>query len=403
MDKVEKIQLCLENPEQITEIDTALQKCAELLIKNFVESSDEENLYWDSFELKKAWADQLEGVFKKSGYYNGEGFSVGKAFGDTIFKIAEFNEGTAVRVLYPVLFYTLVLKNYDKQNTANRRNQRGSKTWGITKNMLSVPVIGEKNSVAQMSTVIKYRIAKLNKQLKDLIQEKEQEYDRLLTEPVFGTGNYQLYQLHELEDLLSHAKTAVNLLDNRKIGWLEIVAQRGQFAREILVSQMDNSKPIDSVLRMYILEAVDGLLFNTELLSNGYRSPELPRKFLLRSFLENRGVDISQVLDRSDNEDSDKRQVKTADDVVKIEGDFFGIYAQLSKLRFSQENVHDMLDYFFNEDDLAWFRKCDEHITKYADVVIRGLQESREIDNRYLDLELLNIPMQTNLFVGWTE
>lgn len=77
MNKVEKIQLRLDNSEQIAEIDTALQKCAEQLIKNFVERSDEENPYRDSFELEEDWVDQLECVFKKSRYYNGEGFSTG--------------------------------------------------------------------------------------------------------------------------------------------------------------------------------------------------------------------------------------------------------------------------------------------------------------------------------------
>ena len=139
MDKIEKIQLHIENPQQILKIDKALQRCAELLMENFIETSDVENPYGDVFELDEDWRDQLEAVFKESGYCRGTEFPVGKVFEDAIFRLAEFNDATLLRILYPVLFYTLVLKNFYNQNTVNRRAQRGSKTWGNTKKLLEVP------------------------------------------------------------------------------------------------------------------------------------------------------------------------------------------------------------------------------------------------------------------------
>ena len=87
MDKVEKIWLNMENPEQIIRIDKALQRCAELLIENFIESSDEENPYRDPFEITEDWRDQLEAVFKDSGYSGAEGFSVGEAFEDVVLEL----------------------------------------------------------------------------------------------------------------------------------------------------------------------------------------------------------------------------------------------------------------------------------------------------------------------------
>lgn len=103
MDKVDKIRLTIDDPEHIVVIDKALQRCAELLINNFISESSEEFLIRESFELEEDWRDQLNDVFKASKYCSVEGFDVGEAFEDTIFKVSEFNECTAMHILFPVL------------------------------------------------------------------------------------------------------------------------------------------------------------------------------------------------------------------------------------------------------------------------------------------------------------
>lgn len=393
VDKVDKIWLTMENPEQIIKIDKALQKCTELLIENFVESSDEENPYRDPFELEEDWQDQLEAVFMESEYSGTEVFSVGDAFEDVIFRIAEFNDLAVVRIFYPVLFYTLVLKNFDKQNTANRRVQRGSKTWGNTRNLLEVPDACEKNSTELLNAEIRKRISKQREQLLNLIQEKEVEFSRLSKEPVSGDGSHQLIQLEEAEDLRAHAKRALSLLDIRKICWMKVVAQRGSFARDILLSQKAHSKPVDTILRMYLLEAVDGLLYNAERLSNGHRHPDLPREYLVTSWIENEGG----------NAKSPGKKETSLHAGEEIKGDFEWIYSQLSNSEIREDHVIDMIDYYFSESRLDWFLHCEEHIVKYAGAVIHALQHSQGIDIRYLDLDQLNTPERTKLFDGWGE
>ena len=78
MDKVDKIRLTIDNPEHIVTIDKALQRCAELLINNFISESNEEFLIRESFELEEDWRDQLDEVFKASRYCSTEGFDVGE-------------------------------------------------------------------------------------------------------------------------------------------------------------------------------------------------------------------------------------------------------------------------------------------------------------------------------------
>ena len=377
----------------MVKLDKALQKCAELIIENFIECSDEENPYRDSFELEEDWRDQLEVVFKESGYSGSEAFSVGDAFEDVVFRIAEFNDGAAVRILYPVLFYTLVIKNFNKQNTENRRAHRGSKTWGNTKNLLEVPDAREKNSTELLRAETRKRISEQREQLENLIQEKELEFSRLSKEPVSGDGNHQLLQQAEAEDLLDHAKRAVSLLDISKICWMKVVAQRGLFARDILLSQEDHSKPEDSILRMYLLEAVDGLLYHAERLSNGYRFSDIPREYLYMSWFKN-------------EVDGEYPKFKSLVDLhiwEEAKGDFELLYTKLPEAEMDDEFVIDMIDYYFSKSRLDWFLHCEEHIVKYADVVIHALHQSQGIDIRYLDLDRLSTPERTKLFEGWDE
>ena len=64
--------------------------------------------------------------------------------GYTMYPLLEINGEAMMRILYPVLFYTLILKNYDNQEAANKRAQRGSKTWKKVSDMLSVPTAGNR-------------------------------------------------------------------------------------------------------------------------------------------------------------------------------------------------------------------------------------------------------------------
>lgn len=172
---------------------------------------------------------------------------------------------------------------------------------------------------------------------------------------------------------------------------MKVVAQRGSFARDILLSQKAHSKPVDMILRMYLLETVDGLLYNAERLSNGHRHPDLPREYLVTSWMEN---------ERSD-EDSTGKNLVDLHIGEEIKGDFEWIYPKLSESKIDDDHVIDMIDYYFCESRLDWFLHCEEHIVKYADAVIHAMQHSQGIDIRYLDLDQLNTPERTKLFEGW--
>lgn len=145
MEKVKKVWMSIEKAEQIILIDRACQQCTKLLVQKFSEVGDEEDFYREVFELRKPHIENLVSAFSRSTFNCGAGFDVGYAFDATLYPIRAFNDVDVMRILYPVLFYTLILKNFQNKDTVDRRSRRGSKSWGNTKELLKVNPIDEQH------------------------------------------------------------------------------------------------------------------------------------------------------------------------------------------------------------------------------------------------------------------
>lgn len=141
--KVREACLSNEKAEQIVLIDNVCQKCAKLLLGKFSEEGNVEDFERDSFELKVEYLDELTEAFNVSSFCDVQGFDVGEAFDDTLFPLCAYNDATVMRILYPVLFYSLLVKNFQNKETISRRARRKSKSWGKTKNLLEVPSVDE--------------------------------------------------------------------------------------------------------------------------------------------------------------------------------------------------------------------------------------------------------------------
>lgn len=396
MEKIEKIKVFIVNAEENVRLDKILQLSAGVIMHSFVEKGDIEAPFLDSFDLKEQWIDQLETAFNESAYCGGKIFNVANAFDVTMYPLVELNDKNMMRIMYPVLFYTLILKNFNNKETVNKREKRGSKSWGNTSDLLDVPMEfskekGHHNVMAQLKKEIEDNLAAVKQKGSEIYAElKEMERDALTI------------QWEELADLQMHAEAALNLLDSRKIAWMETMAKRALLIRNILESQKGNCPPIDTVLRLYILNAIDGVVSASECMSNSVRNNDIPGEYLLTNYLES----FSDLLVRQIKEDrkgvtrnSEETQGTevSLDEPVEISDDFPLLYEQLSKLRFTQDDVEDMLDYFFQDNRLRWYLACDKHIRKYAEAVIRGLKDFENINEKHFNLECLWAPMRINL------
>lgn len=392
MEKVKKVKLSIDKAEEIVRLDKVLQQSADLIIHTFIEKGIVDDPFMDSFDLKEVWIDQLEEQFKKSKFYHGEQLDVANAFDNTMYSLIELNDKNIIRIMYPILFYTLILKNFSNADTIKRREKRGSKSWGNTSNLLDIPDGPEKDDGHRK------KVAELRENIERLtvnVKKKEAEISEILGKE----DREDLYfQLRDIESLLMHAEAALYLLDSRKIAWLETMAQRALFVKDILESQKDNSPPIDTVLRLYVLNAMYGIMFTSECLSNGFRNNDLPGKYLLTSFREHNGILIDWAIKSGYKPKKVAEKEISLDDSVEISDDFLWLYGQLRKLTFMPEDVKDLLEYFFQENRLQWYLDCDEKIRKYAEAVLRGLRDFENINEKYFNLFLLSAPLQTKLF-----
>ena len=379
MEKVTEVELSVEDAEQIVRIDKVLQKTAKLFLQNFIEKGACTNLFKERFEVKLAWIDDLEEQFRKAGFYGGESIDVAKSFDDAMYPLVELNDDYILQVLYPVLFYTLVLKNFSNRNTINRRVQRGSRSWGTTNDMLKVPPawVECKNKKAVVSA--RQKIEELRP---EVIRKRDELEQRLINEG----EEFLCMAVGELDDLLMHTNNVMYILEDQRISWLKTMAQRAMFAQDILLSQIQSGPPIDTLLRLYLLNEIDRVVFYSEYLSNDGRHNHLPQEYLLTTFWENRRIPIENIF--SPIELEKQVRIKRKVSLVKeepISDDYKFLYEQLSKLKIKKENMEEMLDYFFISRNLAWYQKLEDEVIKFADVVIEGLRKFENIDERHND------------------
>ena len=401
---VEKVKKLTESQiitKQIIRLDKMLQKAAILAVHEFAETSDEDYRFSDSFDLKEEWLDELEDAFRNSPFFNREGFDVAAAFDDTMYPLLEINGEAIMRILYPVLFYTLILKNYDNQEAANKRAKRGSKTWKKVSDILSVPTTGKQNDKTD---------ADKREQLESLIKQAEQHELELREQLKREEIRYLRFNMQELQDLLFHAENALYLLNSKKVSWLEEMAKRGLLVREVLESQQDHSKPIDSVLRLYVLNAIDEVVFRSEQMSNRERSAELPETYLLSSFRMNAPIPIEYLRD-PDYLEKCKFDIPEGalEEKLAISNDFSNLYAELSKTTFKHADIECMLDYFFDTEELKWYADCTKSVFQYISTVTSAIQKFvdsvnagepayENINERYLDTGHLFTPMHMHMF-----
>ena len=202
MSKVREAYLSMENTEQIVQIDNVCQKCANLLLEKFFEEGNIEDFERDSFELKVEYLDELTGAFNVSSFCDIRGFDVGEAFDDTLFPLCAYNDATVMRILYPVLFYSLLVKNFQNKETISRRARRKSKSWGKTKNLLEVPSVDEQWEREKEDIPDKTRTARfeLFKQVTEYAQENS------------TSSNKAIGMFDEMNQLQFHGEVAAYLI-----------------------------------------------------------------------------------------------------------------------------------------------------------------------------------------------
>lgn len=389
MSKVREAYLSMENAEQIVLIDNICQKCANLLLEKFSEEGNIEDFERDSFELKVEYLDELTEAFNVSSFCDVQGFDVGEAFDDTLFPLCAYNDATVMRILYPVLFYSLLVKNFQNKETISRRARRKSKSWGKTKNLLEVPSVDEQWEREKEDIPDKTRNARIE------LFKQITEYGRENS----TSSNKTIGMFDEMTQLLFHGEVAAYLIGDSEFKMLEIVSRRGLLAKNILASQVSHTSPVDTILRLYLLQAIDGVVSNAALLSNGYEIADLPRSFLLTAFNEDQGIDPAEIMCKRDSDCREKQKKKVLlDSEIEITEDFDYLYAQLLALSFTMEDVKEMLDYFFDADGLSWYLKSGEYIQQYIEAIMEGFNQKRNIDERHFDLKKLFAPHRMNLF-----
>lgn len=130
LDNITDSLLKRANSEQIDMFDLILKKCVDCILNEYSEKEDGSQ---EGLTLPEVVVDKLEEVFKSSSLHYKDSVDIAEQFDIVFTRLNWDNSSELLSVLYPILFYSLILKNEVNRSAVDKRLQRKSTKWGSKK------------------------------------------------------------------------------------------------------------------------------------------------------------------------------------------------------------------------------------------------------------------------------
>lgn len=378
MIKVRKLSVMQLTPEQIEDVENYIQKLVTSIKEQFVEKNNDWLSYNYAFNLNESVIDELVKLFHKSKLFYKHSVDIAEQYDEISNALSLHNDPEIFRVVYPVLFFTLIMKNEINEQTIDSRIERGTKSWGKKQDVFDVPPwekesIPEPISFINMQTNLAQQISRLKKiKHRSLSQQK----------------------------ILELAEQAEILLDYNEIMYTETSAKVGAFVGSILkyiyqvekANKNNSTANIDTVLRFYLINDYNGIVSDSGILSNGMISP-IPEKNILTEYCEEDGWMVFPT----ENESFQIGKVSRSNQcpLVLTESDSpKELYSCLSQLPFvTDDDIEGLFDYFFSEKSLQWYSEYYEHIKDHIFKIVHAKDDMGLVVDEY-ELEKLYAPFR---------
>lgn len=384
MENINKMSLLHLKPEQIQEIEKHIQKLITLIKEQFVEKSDDWEQYNFVFNLDTKVIDNLVKLFHESKLFYKHSVDIAEQYDSISNELSLYNDPEIFRVVYPVLFFTLIVKNELNKETIDSRLERGTTSWGNKCDVFQVPSWGP-TPVKEPKSFINMKEA--------LIQQKTRLKE---------IKHRSLPQ----QKILKLAESAEVLLDYENIIETEISANFGLFVGSILKyvyrveknSKTNSTANIDTVIRLFLINEYNGIISDAGILSNGVISL-IPEKNLLTEYYTENKVSLQTIIGEDESktvpEKKDKIRfehpshknrctIKLTDSDCPTD-----LYSGLVQLpTFTDDDIEDMLEHFFSEKLLQWYTEYYKNIKKHVLKIIQAKDDVGLIVDDY-ELEIL--------------
>lgn len=365
---LENWKMNIWDQKQLVLLENRIADCVRVVRESFREDGKESPEY--VFELSKGTVERLVKVFKKSdlSYMDSEVNTVEQAY-HKINELTLLNSDEVMSVMYPALFFALMLKHETNYRTIVSRKKRKTGKWGKNRNIFDIPSILDKPVKAN---------SKFEEMKKALIKQK--------AELCRSTDRSQ----EQKELILRTIEEAEKLLDYQHVKSIEAISKVGLFIRDIFWQIVERHDPLKILLQLYMINTVDGFVRMSCELSTGTSWVEYGDKLLSiycdckkpirNTFLSTDELETLEMLnDLACLGLSDcflePAEYKLLDGAILFAGDdlsdFSVLYHSIElAIEITDEEIKDILNCFFNKSRLKWYKNYDDHVVDYVEKVL---------------------------------
>lgn len=260
----------------------------------------------------------------------------------------------ALDVLYPVLFYSVVMNNAINPNSALRRSKRNEDKPETKK---ADRRLGRTNRLLQH---VPFGI-KLPQNKLDAIDESR---EKLIVVSCALTEHIENWQ----EDLVAKSIDFIHgLLNKELIAKIEGNGKTGIFIRNLLLLD-SSSKPLETILRLYAINRITHIISRVGNINTGHLG-DVPTNNLLTEYWT-----------KNKKSQSSSAQEKLICFQFDPSATFSEQYKNLTKnVSFSSESVESIINYFLDETNLKMYAHYCEDVCNYCKSAIATFNELLDI------------------------
>ena len=362
------------NEQQITRYDLLLRKLADQILEKCTHSDIPK--YFSSIDYG-GQAERLLECAKQSQLLYPRHTGILENFQNILSETTPYVDPDTLDIMVPILFFCAILKNEYNHNTVSKRIQRGAINWGKNEDLL--------NDVLPTPSKNKAHKDRFEKICLSLQMKYALRFGAPDDNPLFYTSPLHIHAKQAL--LLTGYYDAILVIQE--------IAKIGRFAFSILKSEHDSKTPMKTLIRMYVIEKICNLLSSCENLSEYFPlyktafggpvshyyfngDPALERRLSNQEFAFWREVkhidqiDVSKVIQILET-DEDYAKSKNVTYIMQYEALFHW-------MPLSNEEISEMLSYFFDEQKLTWYSNFYSHVMDYLSCILKALDGEADFD-----------------------
>ena len=293
-----------------------------------------------------------------------------------------------LELLFPIMAYTMIINNEYNLGTVSKR----------------IPKDEYKDNPEKRNKWKRVDLFSIKRSTKPPASKEFDKRVKMLNRAIAATGRRDLNKkpcVHQIYAFLRRYKLVMKQQDCAKIAL---------FLRDILLKSYRKDQPMDTLIRMYLANRLDGLLIRSSCLLTGerrkYRGDLTNNNILSQYVMCCQDPKVDQIIQQATGisfeiEDAVKQKldISIPSDIDKME--FTDIYRWITnQFSISEDSLAELFDLYFNEACLLKICNLYDTILEHANNMIADIKSNAQTTDRWLDPTLEKLYYNTSMWKG---